>query len=241
MKRKWMSVGLIIALLLPLLVGGQPVSANSPLPPRGQQAAVGPEEVQKAIEILDPYVTQREDGTFDLSIENPQALGIRPEVYQGLLRSMEKTNGLVRESRLTIDEQPNVYLVGVGSDNSSPNNTTSCELSEGRASGVHITDSCPGSNYVKIHWWGLEIGLDHCATQDLIYALEMGAGAAAIVAIIAGVIPLDGPLGEVIAGVVAAVLGMEAATYSHADGKYGCGSITNYSYVFSSWVSPQKC
>jgi hypothetical protein len=239
MKHKLMSLGLLITLLLPLFVGAQPVSAHPP-PPAAQQPIVHPEEMQEAIRRLEPYVARREDGTFKLTVKNPQALGIRPAVYRNLVRSMEKTNQLIRQGLLTTDKYLNVHIAETALRESSVRSTGVCEVPEEGVAEATLA-GCPGSNYVRFHWWGVEIGLDHCITNNLIYLLEIGAGASAIAALLATVLPIEGPLGEILAGLVAAMLGLGAATYAWADNMYGCGSITNYTYWGSRWVSPQHC
>ena len=218
MKMKLISTSLLLSLLLPLFVGIQPVSANPSPPPENQQpSTVSPEEMQKAIRILDPYVVRREDGTFKLTVQEPQSLGIRPEVYKNLVHSMEKTNQLVRQDVLSTDKY----------------------FEEGQSDAT--LTNCPGSNYVQYHWWGIELGLNHCATNNLIYLLDRGATVAGIASLVALLIPTDGPIGEVLCGLAGAVLALGSATYEWADNMYGCGSVTYYTYSGSYWVNPQQC
>jgi hypothetical protein len=240
MQRKLLSVMLVITLLLPLFVSVEPVGANPPPPAAEQQPAVSPEEMQEAIRALEPYVVRRGDGTVKLTVRNPQAVGIRPAIYRNLVRSMEKTNQLIRQGALTTDKYLNVRISETALRESSVRSTGVCEVPEEGVAEATLA-GCPGSNYIRFHWWGVEIGLDHCITNNLIYLLEIGAGASAIAALLAAVLPVEGPLGEILAGLVGAILGLGAATYSWADGMYGCGSITNFPYWGNSWVSPQHC
>jgi hypothetical protein len=241
MKMKLISTSLLLSLLLPLFVGIQPVSANPSPPPENQQpSTVSPEEMQKAIRILDPYVVRREDGTFKLTVQEPQSLGIRPEVYKNLVHSMEKTNQLVRQGVLTTDEELNVYVAEGMDKEGTASSTTLCEQPKENLA-ENALNSCPGDNYVTFHWWGVSVYLDHCATNNLIYLLTAGATTSTVVALLAAVLPVEGPLGEIIFGLAAAMLGLNAATYDWADNMYGCGSVTHYSYVGPNSVSPQHC
>ncbi len=233
---KWLSVVLIVALLMPLFAETRPVSASPPSPPHEQPVAIKPEEMQEAVKILEPYVVRSKDGTFELAVEDPTALGVRPEVYQNLLSSVAVTNDLVRQGALTTDEDLNVYIAGEENKGSA----TLCEQPENAPSG-NTPASCPGSNYVRVHWWGVEVGLDHCATNNLIYLLAAGATVSTIAALLSAVLPIEGPLGEILFGLAAAMIGFSAATYDWADNMYGCGSVTNYTYVGPNWVSPQQC
>lgn len=173
--------------------------------------------MQKAIRILDPYVVRREDGTFKLTVQEPQSLGVRPEVYKNLVHSMEKTNQLVRQGVLSTDKY----------------------FEEGQSDAT--LTYCPGSNYVQYHWWGFELGLNHCATNNLISLLHKGATVAAIAALVTLFVPADGPIGEFLLSLAAAVLELGSATYEWADNMYGCGSVTYYTYSGSYWVNPQQC
>ncbi len=240
MKRRWMSVVLIISLLWPLLGGAQPVNATPSLPPVESHNRIEPEEVQKAIELLEPYVSRSQDGTFTLFVEKPEKLGVRPEVYEGLLAGMEIINDLVRQEKLRTDEHLNVYIAGEESNRLISNRLSSCEITGESIPGSTLA-SCPGNNYVQFHWWGVSVGLDHCVTNNLIYLLGIGAGASAIAALLAAHLPIDGPFGEILFGLAAAILGINAATYSWADNMYGCGSVTHYPWYGPSWVSPQHC
>jgi len=196
--------------------------------------------MQEAIKILEHHIVRSKDGTFELHVEAPQSLGIRPEVYNQLLQSMAVTNDMVRRGVLTTDEELNVYVAeGMGKEGTA-SSTTLCEQPKENLA-ENVLNSCPGDNYVTFHWWGVSVYLDHCATNNLIYLLTAGATTSTVVALLAAVLPVEGPLGEIIFGLAAAMLGFNAATYDWADNMYGCGSVTHYSYVGPNSVSPQHC
>lgn len=130
---------------------------------------------------------------------------------------MEKTNQLVRQGVLSTDKY----------------------FEEGQSDAT--LTSCPGCNYVQYHWWGFEVGLNHCVTNNLIYILHKGATVAGIAALVTLFIPTDGPIGEFLLGLAAAVLELGSATYEWADNMYGCDSVTYYTYSGSYWVDPQQC
>jgi hypothetical protein len=240
MRRRLLSMMLVITLLLPLFVSVEPVGANPPPPTTEQQTAVSPEEMQQAIRILEPYVVRRKDGTFKLTVRNPQALGVRPEVYRNLVRSMVKTNQLVRQGTLTTDKYLNVRVSEAALRESSGRSTGVCEVPEEDVAETTLA-GCPGSNYIRFHWWGLEVGLDHCATNNLVVTLAAGGTLTTVAAVLSAVLPIDGIAGELLFGLITAMIGLKAATYGWADNMYGCGSITNYPFVGPSWVAPQHC
>jgi hypothetical protein len=61
-------------------------------------------EYETAIRRLQEHLTQAEDGTFRLNVEDGRSLGIDPIVFADLTRSLEEMNKLIRRGELDAKE-----------------------------------------------------------------------------------------------------------------------------------------
>jgi len=235
LMQKVISVVLTAAILLPLVTGvayadglTKP-SSPADLSPQEEQIALNEarqSEMEQAIAVLEPYVVRNEDGTFSLLIDDPQKVGVRSEVFAQLKASMERINELVRKGTLVTDENLDVR----------PADDQSSRLDNHQAV---YSAGCPGHTFFEFHWWGYSFGMDHCVTNNIIYALSIGTGIAGIAAILAAtnVIPGD----EVLFAIAAIIVAAGAATFDWADNQYGCGAVVHRTWNGWWWISPGTC
>lgn len=107
------------------------------------------------------------DGQFVLSAVSGDAIGVDQQLFASLKASLEQTNAELRAGTLRLKG-------------------ASWELAQPGMSSPEVLSSCAGRTGVSWHWWGRKTYFNRCHTEDLILAINAGAGAATLCAIMSG-------------------------------------------------------
>lgn len=130
---------------------------------------------QNAIEVLTPYVSRQDDGTFELNAPNKVIKSLGECVLTRILSGMALINSEIKNGKLKSKDSLVVY--------DPLNNDFSIQANQ---------------NMIVYQWYGFDLYLDNQNTQTLLALIAGGAGATAIAAAICGMIPF----GQLASGVL---------------------------------------
>ncbi len=152
-------VGLIAAIVFASFAPGVIAGA----PPTGKGASKA-QALEAFIEKVDPFVKRADDGTFFVTVDDPDAIGITSEELANVKMALEETNRLVEKGEVVLDT--------------------------GSVVGETINYNTNGSYRF---WWGWLIALDHRNSQNLARRIDRGINAYDVVGFISAVASLPIP------------------------------------------------
>ena len=171
-------------------------------------------DYEHAIGEMEKHLSVASDGTIVLDVKNAADIHVNPDAFDELGKSLQKVNTLLRINQL----QPT--QVGLKTD------FGPSVVMEAR---ITAAGSCPGIDHTYTYWWGHQIDLNECQTQKLIADLQIGAGVAALVALLtAALVPI-----AIIAGVIGAIMAIEQGVFQYYDQQCGHQGIAIYMTYFS--------
>jgi len=217
----------IVALTLvaqPALAAKQP---DNPLP--GSKIE---QEYTRAINTLERYLSISATGDIVLNAPKRIVNSIDSEVYQSLLAGIEQTNSMIDSGYLVCNPDFTLTVTEKYLESCSQYLEPNSQLvAEGNA--VILSSSSGGIDAVYRYWWGMWIYLSDATCDAISYALKVGTGTAAILALVLG------PAAP-IAIIVGALSAIGAATIDYVNrNNTGIKIRIHYIVPFPTYIGPQ--
>ncbi len=163
-------------------------------------------ELATAVRLLTPHVRRQADGTFAVRASARVVAEVGAARFAAIDGSMQRVNAMIASGELVSDADLGVRLADGGA------------LARG------------GVNKLSFHWWGVELALDSYWTNKLIAAINAGAGAAAIAAVLAGAGVISSP-GAIPAGVASGILWVGASAIQFCSNENGVELYLTYNGI----------
>lgn len=169
-----------------------------------EQEIAKKEATLSTVAAIEKNLQLKPDGTLALVSANSRAVTLTEEQEKFAELALAKTNSLVKEGSVTVDEKYQVHLTDAGRAN---------------------------YNFIKIYWWGFEIGIKSDIAKKLVHIVALGG--VAVGAIAAAAVVLFPPAAPV-AGVLAAYIALQAA-WIEVVSDYG-GVLFHLSWWNGGWI-----
>lgn len=163
-------------------------------------------ELAAAVRLLTPSVSRRADGTFAVHAPARVVAEVGAERFASIDGSVRRVNAMIASGELVSDAGLGVHLADAGA------------LARG------------GVNQLSFHWWGVELDLDSYWTNKLIGAINVGAGASAVAAVLAGAGVISSPA-AIPAGVASGILWMGAGAIQFCSNENGVELYLTYNGI----------
>lgn len=216
---------------LPQTIPTRFLAAPNPPPPddnasykaKEQALKLKKEKFDQAVAAMETHMGINSANELYLDVTTAAEVGIDEESFTALKRAMEHTNALLRSGKVKLSD---VHFSTKGPKEADNSTVTAA--------------SCAGINAAYMYWWGYRFYMNECLTQQIEGLLWMGAGAATICGVLAGVFAQVEV--TVICGLSAALMGIGAGYIQYVDGGGGNqGIIVDYNWFYNdiTWIGNQ--
>jgi hypothetical protein len=164
-----------------------------------------------------------EGGTIILGVKSGSDIGIDPDTFDILSRSLAQVNENLRSGKLHPSQVELHSAFGAAAPSA--------------VARITAGGDCPGTDSFNTYWWGYKIRMNQCLVGEIVGIMQTDASVLAIEAAIAGIIAVAIPpvaLAAGIAAVAAGLWGVGQGVIQYYDSQ--CG---NQGLAFNFlWVSP---